>query len=221
MPKPVPLTRHGRREIGVALVFAAALCALFVAIGVAWLCVLSLVLLAWVLYFFRDPPRRIPDNPRALLSPADGRVTEVRIVDEPDFVGGKALRIGIFLSIFDPHINRAPFGGTVRYLRYTPGRFHDARTQASSEENEANAIGLATDHPKAPRILVKQIAGFIARRIVCTLEDGDHVDAGQRIGMVKFGSRAELYVPQDAGCSVHVKVGDHVAAGTTILAELP
>jgi phosphatidylserine decarboxylase len=220
------LTPYGMREILIAFVITAALCGLFYWLGARytpWIrlaSILPLALFAWVLLFFRDPARIPPENPKAILSPADGTITHIEEVDEPTFIGGRAKMIGIFLSIFDVHLNRAPFPGKVEYIKYTPGKFHDARTEESSGENENTAISFSTGYPGAEKILVKQIAGAIARRIVTDIEEGQAVKAGECIGMIKFGSRTEIYLPAGAPFAARVKVGDTVRAGTTVLGEL-
>ena len=215
------LTRHGTREILLAAAGTAALILILSLLGLWWLAILPLLVFGWVICFFRNPVRVAPENPQAVLSPADGTVTHILERDEPDFIGGRALMIGIFLSIFDVHLNRAPTRGTVRHIRYTPGKFHDARDELSSGENESNAIGFETPHASAPKIMVKQIAGRIARRIVCACSEGDPVAPGQELGMIKFGSRTEIYLPADCKLDIRVAVGDKVRAGTTILGELP
>jgi phosphatidylserine decarboxylase len=177
-----------------------------------------LVLLAWgfVLYFFRDPERAIPTDPQALVSPADGRVTHVEEVDERDFPSGRAFRISIFLSPFDVHVNRIPRAGQVVDLRYFPGRFMDARRPECGAVNEQLWIDLE-EHQPPRRLRVKQISGAIARRIVCTLKLGEQVWVGDRLGMIKFGSRTDVLVPAGETFDVLVKVGDKVQGGSTIL----
>src|SRR5262249_46905799 len=154
-----------------------------------WLLV-PFVLLAWafILYFFRDPDRDIPTSRNALVSPADGKVTFVGEVEDPDFAGGRAFRISIFLSIFNVHVNRSPRTSQVVSVRYFPGRFLDARKAECAVRNEQLWIDLEESDPPR-RIRVKQISGAIARRIVCWLRPGDTVWAGERFGMIKFGSR--------------------------------
>lgn len=176
------------------------------------------VLVLPVLVFFRDPSRRIPDEPGVLLAPADGKVTDVAEVAENDFIGGAALRIGIFLSVLDVHINRAPCAGRVGYIKARPGKFFNAlRVDSASRHNESNCVGLnCTDHP-AGKVMVKQITGAIARRIVCDCRIDDELSAGQRFGMIKFGSRTELFAPLDARAEVLVSTGDTVRAGTTLM----
>jgi phosphatidylserine decarboxylase len=171
---------------------------------------------AFVLYFFRDPERTIPADPRALVSPADGTITHIGEVDEPDFPGGRAFRIGIFLSIFSVHVNRIPRTGQVVGLRYFPGSFVDARRDESSSRNEQFWIDLEENNPPR-RVRVKQIAGAVARRIVCWLKPGETVWAGAKLGMIKFGSRTEVYIPVGEQFEVLVKVGDAVKGGSTVL----
>ncbi len=178
---------------------------------------LPALLLLWTLWFFRDPERRIPAEPGLLVSPADGTVTEVSRVPRTDFFDEPATRIGIFLSVFNVHVNRAPCDGVVKTTRYTPGKFLDARHPDSGAQNESNAI-LLDRGPDGP-ILVRQVAGAIARRIVCAIKPEDKVERGQRIGMIKFGSRTELYVPERVLSEVAVKIGDTVKGGETILAR--
>jgi phosphatidylserine decarboxylase len=176
------------------------------------------VLVFWlfILYFFRDPDRDIPSSRKALLSPADGKVTYVGEVEEADFPGGRAFRISIFLSIFDVHVNRIPRTSQVVSLRYFPGRFLDARNPECGVHNEQLWIDLEESDPPR-RIRIKQISGAIARRIVCWLKPGQTVWAGERLGMIKFGSRTDVYVPLDEAMEVNVKVGDRVRGGSTIL----
>jgi phosphatidylserine decarboxylase len=176
------------------------------------------LLVAWgfVLFFFRDPERTIPGDVEALVSPADGTITDVGEVDEPEFPGGRALRIGMFLSVFNVHVNRAPRAARVVQLRYFPGAFLDARHPEAGTRNEQMWIDLeetGTDR----KLRVKQIAGAVARRIVCWLRPGDTLAAGERIGMIKFGSRTEVYLPAGTPVEVLVKPGDAVQGGSTIL----
>ncbi len=177
----------------------------------------ALVTLA-LLAFFRDPRRRVPAAPPgAMLSPADGKVVAVDRVEVPP-VGGPAVVIRIFLSIFDVHVNRAPCAGRVVGLEYRRGRFHDARSHHSTAENECNLISLQTSGGEV--VGIRQIAGKIARRIVCDLRVGEHLEQGRRFGMIKFGSGTELILPRPDEVEVHVRVGDRVAAGLTTLATL-
>jgi phosphatidylserine decarboxylase len=220
------LARMGLAEVVLFSLLFAALTAASVVAGwllhpLAW-APLPVVAVLWfeVLFFFRDPERAIPTDPDALLSPADGTVTHVGEVDEPDFPGGRAFRIGIFLSIFNVHVNRAPRAARVVALRYFPGAFLDARHPECAARNEQLWIDLedaATGQP----LRVKQISGKIARRIVCWLKAGDAVRPGERFGMIKFGSRTEVYLPVAAGLDCRVKVGDKVKGGATVLGRFP
>jgi phosphatidylserine decarboxylase len=181
--------------------------------------VLFLALLLFVLSFFRDPERQIPADPQLLVSPADGTITDIGEVDEADFCGGRAYRVGIFLSVFNVHINRVPRSGQVIGLRYFPGRFLDARTANCGQVNEQLWIDVAEGTP-GRFVRVKQIAGAIARRIVCWLRPGEEVTAGLRLGMIKFGSRTEVFIPVEALQEVLVKVGDKVQGGSTALLRM-
>jgi phosphatidylserine decarboxylase len=175
-------------------------------------------LLAWleVVWFFRDPERTIPDDPQALVSPADGKVTHIEQVEDVDFPGGRAFRISIFLSIFNVHVNRLPREGRVAGLRYFPGEFLDARHADCPQRNEQLWIDLQENNP--PRLVrVKQISGAIARRIVCWLKLGEDVKKGDRLGMIKFGSRTDVLIPAGEPVDVQVKVGDMVQGGATVL----
>ena len=209
----VPLTPHGVREL---LLFGGGFALLGAA---AWfyspLLSVPLWLLAlFVLSFFRDPERRPPEDADTAVSPADGTVTDIGIVDEPFVIGGPALRISIFLSVFNVHVNRAPLDGKVTLVRYQKGKFHDARTARCREDNESNLIGFSG--PDGP-FAVKQIAGAVARRIICPVKVGDEVARGQRMGMIKFGSRTDLYVPSDVAVKVEVEEGQAVKGARTVL----
>jgi phosphatidylserine decarboxylase len=185
-----------------------------------WL-VWAAAFLTWaeMMWFFRDPQREIPTDPQALVSPADGTVTHVEEVSDSDFPGGRALRISIFLSIFNVHVNRLPREGKVVGLRYYPGAFLDARHAESAQRNEQLWIDLQETSGRLVR--VKQISGAIARRIVCWLKLGEEVQKGERLGMIKFGSRTDVLVPAGEGPKVFVKVGDMVQGGSTVLLRLP
>lgn len=218
----IPLARAGLGE----LVFFSLILVLFLtgsiilAINIHSLFWIStgVVSLLWlfVISFFRDPARTIPEDPDALVSPADGTVTHIDEVEEPDFPGGRAFRISIFLSVFNVHVNRMPRSGRVIGIRYFPGRFLDARSQGCHKENEQLWIDLAEDQ-FGRWMRIKQISGAVARRIVCWLKPGEVVQRGQRPGMIKFGSRTEVYLPIDIPREVLVQVGDSVKGGSTIL----
>jgi phosphatidylserine decarboxylase len=170
----------------------------------------------FVVSFFRDPHRIIPSDPGVLVSPADGTVTHMGEVDEPDFPGGRAFRISIFLSVFSVHINRIPRTGRVTRLRYFRGCFRDARRADSVTCNEQLWIDI--EEAEVRRLVrVKQISGAIARRIVCWLKEGESVKTGDRLGMIKFGSRTDLLIPAGDSFDVNVKVGDPVRGGATVL----
>jgi phosphatidylserine decarboxylase len=175
----------------------------------------ALTCLLFVLYFFRDPRRVSPAGSGLVLAPADGRVVALSTVEDPLFPGGQAQRLSIFLSIFDVHVNRAPVDGTVRQVAYSRGRFRAAFHGKASEENERNRVDL--DASPGP-VSVTQIAGAVARRIVCDVAAGDRVTAGERFGMIRFGSRVDLHLPMSA--RPRVKKGDKVRAAATILADL-
>ncbi len=212
----IPLTRYGIRE----LVLGSVLCAAATAFSL-WFFrpVAPLVVLVWVwlMAFFRDPERHGPRSEEALLSPADGTVADVEVVEPPDgFLEGPALRIGIFMSVFNVHVNRAPTAGLVRFRQHMPGAFLDARRKRAASENEQNLLGL--ERRDGRRVMVNQIAGYVARRIVCAVGPGDSLAAGQRFGMIKFGSRVELFVPESDEVAVKVATGDKVRAGRDVLA---
>jgi len=177
------------------------------------------ILVLFFLWFCRDPQRQITEGDGLFLAPADGKVVEVEEVEEPEFLGGRAVRVAIFLSPFDVHINRAPCAGKVALLRHTPGHFRAAYTKEASAGNEANLVGLEGSSPEQPRVLVKQIAGMLARRIVCVLSPGQELAPGERFGMIKLGSRTELYVPAGR-FRPSVTVGEKVRAGVTVLGTL-
>jgi phosphatidylserine decarboxylase len=214
----VPFARWGLAELQI---MGYPLVALAVAVG--WLHPLlaigPLVLLALVLYFFRDPPRRVPAEPGLLVSPADGTVVEVTRLEHEEFVGGPAVRIGIFLSIFNVHVNRAPAESRVIRLRYQPGEFLNALNPASAIRNENLSIALEEASPPHRRLVVRQIAGLLARRIVCNLRSGERVARGYKFGMIKLGSRTELILPDEVGLHVVVRVDQKVKAGSSVLAR--
>jgi phosphatidylserine decarboxylase len=177
------------------------------------------LLLCLIVYFFRDPPRRVPQEPGILVSPADGKVVEVTRLERDEFIGGPAVRIGIFLSIFSVHLNRAPFAARVIELRYCPGEFLSATKPLSAQTNENTWIGLEEQSPPHRRLVVRQISGAIARRIVCALRPGELVARGQKFGMIKLGSRTELILPADKDLKIEVALGQRVKAGVTVMAR--
>lgn len=186
-----------------------------VALLLGWLTIPALVIIplllaAFFLWFFRDPERQIPAVDGAIVSPADGKVTEVSVIDE----GGKPrTRISIFLNVFNVHVNRSPVAGVITDVRYQTGKFGNAMDAVSAEHNEQNVVTMDSEHGP---VVFKQIAGLLARRIVFTKKVGDRVARGQRVGLIKFGSRTDVIFTADA--EMKVKVGDHVKGGSTILA---
>jgi len=175
--------------------------------------IIPLLLVAFFLWFFRDPERAIPSDPDAVVSPGDGKVTDVSMVR----IGNQdCLRFSIFLSVFNVHVNRAPIAGEVRDIRYQRGKFLDARSPHCADQNEQNAVTMEGD---GQTVVFKQIAGLLARRIVFNPKVGDRLERGQRVGLIKFGSRVDVVL--DASARANVKVGDHVKGGATILAYLP
>ena len=174
------------------------------------------VLVIWVAYFFRDPERTGPRGRDLVISPADGRVIEVVEVDEPAFLQGRAIRISVFMNVFNVHVNRYPVSGRVAYVHYNPGKFLNAAAEKASLDNEQMSIGVQTERH---RVLFRQIAGLIARRIVTYSRVGDDAEQGERMGIIRFGSRVDVFVP--VGSTIRAKVGDRPMAGVTVLAELP
>ncbi|MBX3373782.1 MAG: phosphatidylserine decarboxylase family protein [Phycisphaeraceae bacterium] len=215
------LTPYGAREWLTISAIAFALGALFIAL--AWWIPLAILAVLWlaVLSFFRDPFRRIPGGlaPGDMLSPADGVVSAIERVDQHRATGGPAVVVRIFLSVLNVHVNRAPFDGTVRALHHTPGKFLNAQTPESARVNEANLITMEIIGGET--IGIRQVAGMIARRIVCPLRVGDRLARGDRFGMIKFGSTTELILPRPDDVRVHVAVGQRVRGGLTLLATLP
>ena len=181
----------------------------FVSLAVRLLCrgVVPATLLGLVVYFFRDPPRGVPTDAGLILSPADGKIAEITRLDRNEVTGGPAVRIGIFLSIFNVHINRAPMESRVIELRYCPGEFLNALRPESAWRNENTWIGLEEESPPHRRLVVRQISGQYARRIVCNLRPGEVVARGHKFGMIKLGSRTELILPDSEDLTIEVKVG--------------
>jgi len=174
-----------------------------------------LALTLWVVAFFRDPSREGPRGEQLVIAPADGRVTEVSEVREPDFIRGPALRISVFMNVFDVHVNRHPADGIVAYREYRAGRFLNATLDKASDENERMSLGVRTH--RGP-VLVRQIAGLIARRIVTDAREGDAVRQGARLGMIRFGSRVDTLLPAGAA-AIRVRAGERTRAGQTVIAE--
>jgi phosphatidylserine decarboxylase len=221
----IPLTKYGWPQVAVYPAAVLVLMAGFplgaMALLAPWAIILVEAVLAavliWALMFFRDPERRSPADRDLLLAPADGRITDIEQVQERSFIGESALRIGIFLSIFDVHINRAPCRVRVETVSYKKGKYKNAMSLESGRVNESNDLGLVRTESPQDRLIVRQISGAIARRIVCETSPGKELAGGQKFGMIKFGSRTELYVPVRANTRCLVRVGDKVKAGLTPL----
>ena len=210
--------REGYPFIGIATLLAVAAFALALArrSWSLWLLAVVITILAlWVAYFFRDPERSGERGTHIVVAPADGKLIMITEVDEPAFVGGKAMRLSIFMNVFNVHVNRYPVDGTVEYVHYNPGKFLNAAAEKSSIENEQSSVGIDTG---TNRILVRQIAGLIARRIVTYGKKGDQVKQGDRMGLIRYCSRVDIFLPK--GTSIRVKVGDVTYAGSSVLGEL-
>jgi phosphatidylserine decarboxylase len=170
----------------------------------------------WLLVFFRDPKRTGPRGDQYVIAPADGKIVDIRETDEPMYVKTRTTRISIFMSVFDVHVNRYPVSGTNELVRYNPGRFLHAASDKASLDNEQSSVGVRG--ARGP-LLVRQIAGLIARRIVTDGKPGDRVTQGARMGMIRFGSRVDVFLPAAARPALRVALGDRVRAGATVLAE--
>jgi phosphatidylserine decarboxylase len=208
---------EGRWFIVLAWAVAVVLIGLAVAKTSAWWIVAAAlwgVLAVWVVAFFRDPERAWSRGERLIVAPADGKVVGITQVDEPAFFQGRAERISIFMNVFDCHVNRYPTDGTVAYRHYNPGEFGHAGAEKASLSNEQSSIGLATARGK---VLIRQIAGLVARRIVTDHQPGQVVHQGERLGMIRFGSRVDLFLP--LGTPVLVHVGDTTRVGVTVVAQ--
>jgi phosphatidylserine decarboxylase len=214
----VSFAREGLVFIGVGVLLAGA--TLFAALAwrswPLWLLAFVLTVIAlWIAYFFRDPERTGQRGGGLVIAPADGRVVMITEVDEPAFLHGKALRISIFMNVFNVHVNRYPVSGTVRFVHYNPGKFLNAATDKSSLENEQMSVGIEDG---SLRVLVRQIAGLVARRIVTYSREGDQVEQGERMGIIRFGSRVDVFLPPSATATV--KVGEATMAGASVIAQL-
>src|SRR5882762_5449507 len=214
----LPITRHGVREIVIGSIILAGIAA---GLGYAhWsLTLLVVPFWIWLLAFFRDPERVLPTLQQSMVSPADGKVTDIVELEHVEELGGPGVRVGIFLSVFSVHINRAPCDGKVLGVNYKKGKFINAMSHNSaSEQNESNTVVIGDALDGRPIAVVKQIVGLIARRIICTVEPGQMVDRGQRIGMIKFGSRTELYIAKHLEPQVMVRIGQAVNGAADVIA---
>jgi phosphatidylserine decarboxylase len=219
----IPLTKYGWPE---AVVFPAVVLVIMVilllggtSILSGWAVVLMESLLAvvfiWLLMFFRDPYRCSPTDKNIMFAPADGQITDIETVHEDRFIGETTLRLGIFLSIFDVHINRSPCNAKVERIIYRKGKYKNAKNPSSGRINESNDVWLVRSDSPTEKVLVRQISGAIARRIVCRVSEGQKLSSGEKFGMIKFGSRTELYVPARGNTECLVRIGDKVKAGLT------
>ena len=209
-PHPI-IAREGWPFLAISIIVAI--------LATVWCAVWSIplwIIALFVLQFFRDPPRDIPQDADAVLSPADGRIVAVERVNDP-YVQREAIKVSVFMNVFNVHSNRSPVDGTVQQIWYFPGKFVNADLDKASTENERNAVWLKTAN--GADITSVQVAGLIARRILCYIKVGDVLTRGQRYGFIRFGSRVDVYLPLNA--NVKVSIGDKVSATTTILAVLP
>ncbi len=203
--------------LGFALTVGAYWLALRTGAWPLWLIAVALtVLTIWCAYFFRDPERNGARGEQYIIAPADGKVLMITEVDEPLFIKGRAIRVSIFMNVFNVHVNRYPVSGSIDYTLYNKGKFLNAAAEKSSIENEQMSVGVTTQ--SGTRILTRQIAGLIARRIVTYSRVGMTAEQGQRLGLIRFGSRVDVFVPTTA--RINVTLGEHTSAGTTIVAEL-
>jgi len=209
------MAKEGLGFIIVAIIFLIGLFLLFILFGNIVSLVGAMIFFSislFLFFFFRDPERTVPGGENLILSSADGKVIFIKSFDHLEFTGGSGTQVSVFMSVFDVHVNRAPISGQVKYFKYNPGKFLPAFQDKSSLENEQTELGIENDHG---RVVLKQIAGIIARRIVCKIKPGDSVRAGERFGMIKFGSRIDLFLP--ANVEIKVKLNQKVRAGETII----
>ena len=208
-----PVAKAGYPIIGMA----AFITAVFALLSLTLPALLGVAATLFICYFFRDPDRVVPNRDGAVVSPADGKVIKIASIQNSRFYDGPSLKISIFMSIFNVHVNRIPYKGRVTKLSYYPGKFFSANLDKASRDNEQNAVFLETEEGK--NISFVQIAGLVARRIICNIQEDENVQRGQRFGMICFGSRLDVYLPPDF--KANVKLGDRVLAGASVLGELP
>jgi len=209
------MAKEGLGFIILAIIFLIGLFLLFILFGNIVSLVGAMIFFTmalFLLFFFRDPERTVPGGENLILSSADGKVISIKPLDHLEFTGENGTQVSVFMSVFDVHVNRAPISGQVKYFKYNPGKFLPAFKDKASLENEQTEVGIENDHG---RVVLKQIAGIIARRIVCKIKPGDSVKAGERFGMIKFGSRIDLFLP--ANVEIKVKLNQKVRAGETII----
>lgn len=207
----IPIASEG----WIFIVPAAVVTALLFAFGWKNTGIVALVLTLFVLFFFRDPERTVPAGDNLIVSPADGRVIVIKDIYEPDYLKQDVKQISIFLSVFNVHVNRSPVAGSVEVVKYNPGKFHVASVDKASLDNEQTSMVISTGKHK---VLVKQIAGLIARRIVCYAKPGDSIRTGERYGLIRFGSRVDIFLPKET--EIKVKVGDRVKGARDIIGVL-
>jgi phosphatidylserine decarboxylase len=184
--------------------------------GIIWVASIFFIATCFVAWFFRNPEREFADGAKAVISPADGEIIKIENVMERDFLKGPAQKISVFMNVFDVHVNRMPYSGTVDAIEYNKGKFFSANLDKASELNERNTVLIKTDDGE--KILTVQVAGLIARRIECWVKEGMHVRKGERFGLIRFGSRLEVFLPPDA--IISAGVGDKVRAGETLIGWL-
>ncbi len=214
----LPFARWGLAELQLFgwPLLALAVCLTWLWWPLGYLAGVPLVLIVW---FFRDPPRSIPQDPGLMVAPADGKLVEITRLEHDPYLDGPAVRLGIFLSIFNVHINRSPSAARVIGVRYSPGEFRNALDPASARVNEHTWIALEEQTPPHRKMVVRQISGAIARRIVCDLRPGEVIARGHKLGMIKFGSRTELILPDCDNLRIVAQLGDRIRAGATVLAQ--
>lgn len=215
--EPTTQTAFSVAKAGYPFIIGAAVTTVILAIlGLKILTLISLILTFFICFFFRDPDRHIPDKNDAVVSPADGKVLKAEKVLHNPFLEGECVKISIFMSIFNVHVNRIPYSGRIEKIAYHPGKFFSANLDKASTDNEHNAVFLETEGGK--KICFVQIAGLVARRIICYVNEDEKVERGKRFGLICFGSRLDVFLPPDS--HINVAVGDKVKAGTSILGYL-
>lgn len=213
---PPSQTAFPLAKAGYPFIWASAFAtAVFALLGIGFLAVSGLLLTCFICWFFRDPDRLVPNGDGIIVSPADGKIIKVEQIDTTPYFEGACHRISVFMSVFNVHVNRAPHEGTIRQVSYHPGKFFSANLDKASADNEHNALLLESLSGK--RVGFVQIAGLVARRIICAVQAGDPIARGQRFGMICFGSRVDVYLPLET--EIKVAVGDHVKAGSSILGK--
>lgn len=215
--EPQSQTAFPIAKAGWPYIFASAFVTFVLAMtGLIYPALIGIIVTLFICNFFRDPDRLTPDQSDAVVSPADGRIVFTGVVNENPFIDGPCLKIGIFMNIFNVHVNRIPFSGKIKNISYYPGKFYSADKEKASTDNEHNAVILETEQQQ--EICFVQIAGLIARRIICHVQEEDRVVCGQRFGLICFGSRVDVYLPAET--TLDIVKGDKVKAGTSILGYL-